>query len=111
MTAPLADDELTAALIPLALDLVTAVHAMDATEVAGVLDHAATLAGDHITAARHLSVLLAAMVNEDMPAAIALGWTRDHHQYGRQRALGVPSVVASLRAARTVRAGPIGGAA
>jgi hypothetical protein len=99
MTAPLPGDELTAALIPLALDLITAVHDLNPAVVADILEHAAALTGDHYTAAQHLAVLCAGMASEDHAAAASLGWTLDPAGY-RIRRLTEDALAASLHAGR-----------
>lgn len=99
MTAPLTGDELTVALVPLAVDLVAAVHALNRAVVADILEHAAALAGDHLTAARLLAVLCAGMVSEDHAPAASLGWTLDPAGYQRRRETEA-ALLASLHAGR-----------
>jgi hypothetical protein len=99
MTA-LAGDELTAALIPLALDLITAIHDLNPAVVADILEHAAALTGDHLTAVRHLAVLCAGMGSEDHAAVASLGWTRDPAGY-RIRRLTEDALTASLHAGQS----------
>lgn len=93
-------DELTTALIPVADRLISAVHAVDPEAVAQALDEAATLAGNELGAARHLTVLLAAWCSEDHAAAAALGWTLNPAEYQRLRS-SADALTASLRAGRT----------
>lgn len=96
---PLAGDELTEALIPLAVDLVAAVHALKQGVVADILDHAAALAGDHLTAARLLAVLCAGMVSEDHSEKATLGWTLNPDGYRVLRSTE-EALAASLHAGR-----------
>jgi hypothetical protein len=103
---PLAGDALTAALIPLAEDLVAAVHALKSTVVADILDHAAALAGDHLAGARSLAVLCAGMASEDHGVTASLGWTLDPAGYQRRRGREA-ALLASLHAGRDAdRAAP-----
>lgn len=90
-------DALTAALIPVADRLVSAVHAMDATAVAQARDDAAALAGHELLALRHLVVVLAGMCSEDHNPDAALGWTHDPAAYRHFRSR-VDALTASLRA-------------
>lgn len=94
-------DDLTAALVPLASDLVSAVHAMNATVVGDILEHAAALAGDDpLTGAQHLAVLCAAMASEDHTTNASLGWTANPPEYRRLRDT-CDALTASLRAGMT----------
>lgn len=94
-------DELVEALVPLAGNLVTAVHAMNAAVVSDILNHAAALAdNDHLTGAHHLAILCAAMASEDHAAPAALGWTRDPQRYQHLRKT-TDALTASLRAGIT----------
>lgn len=95
----LAGDDLTTALVPLAVDLVAAVHALKPAVVADILDHAAALTGDHLTAARHLAVLCAGMASEDHSDKAALGWTLDPDGYRVLRSTE-EALAASLHAGR-----------
>jgi hypothetical protein len=104
VSTPLAGDELTAALLPLAADLVTAVHALNGVVVGDILEHAAALAGDHLAAARHLAVLCAGMVSEDHSATASLGWTLDPAGYQRRRSTEV-ALLASLHAGQDAQRG------
>ena len=90
-------DELVEALVPLATDLVKAVHALNPDVVADVLGHAAALTGDPHVAASHLLVVLAGMVSEDHSPSATLGWTRAPGRYRALRAT-CDSLTASLRA-------------
>lgn len=99
MSAPLTGDDLTTALIPLAEDLVTAVHALNPSVVGDIIAHAAALAGDPLTAARLLAVLSAAMVSEDHAVSASLGWTLDPAGYQRRRGTEA-ALLASLHAGR-----------
>lgn len=99
--SPLAGDELTTALIPLAVDLVAAVHALNGDVVADILEHAAALAGDHLAAARLLAVLCAGMASEDHAAQASLGWTLDPAGYSSRREFET-ALAASLHAGQAV---------
>jgi hypothetical protein len=96
----LTGDALTEALVPLAVDLVHAVHADNRDVVGDVFGHAAALAGDPLTAARHLAVLAAGMCSEDHGPTAALGWTLNPAEYRRLRHT-TDALSASLRAGRT----------
>jgi hypothetical protein len=106
MAEPLAGDELTTALIPVADRLISAVHAVDPTRVAQALADAATLAGPDADYAQHwavlqgLALLLAAWCSEDHAAPAALGWTVNPAEYHRLRS-SADALTASLRAGRT----------
>jgi hypothetical protein len=100
MSGPLAGDELTDALVPVASALISAVHALDTDEVSALFAEAAHLAGDQLAAARALVVLLAGMCIEDQPVADVLAWTRNPQRYGDLRDDGVPALLASLRSGR-----------
>jgi hypothetical protein len=95
-------DALTLALIPIALDLVTAVHALDRAAVAALLDQAALLSSDPLTGARHLAIIAAGMCSEDHAAPASLGWTVNPAAYHQLRS-GTDALTASLRAGRTPR--------
>lgn len=97
-----ADDELIGALIPLAEELVTAVHALDAGRIESLFTRAAELSnGDWWMATRLLAVLCAAACLEDQPIDSTLSWTLDPEQYAQLCHDGVPALVASIRAGRT----------
>jgi hypothetical protein len=100
MAEPLAGDELTTALIPVADRLISAVHAVDADEVSTSLAEATQLAGNRLAAAQALTVLLAAWCSEDHAAGAALGWTVNPAEYHRLRS-SADALTASLRAGRT----------
>ena len=104
-------DELTAALVPVADRLITAVHTVDPEAVAQALDEAAQHAGGYLDALRHLTVLLAAMCVEDQPADHVLAWTENPDRYSELRQDGVPALLASLRCARSARTEPKGAVA
>lgn len=95
----LVGDDLMRALLPVANDLVTAVHEDDREAVAVALDAAERLACDPVTAARHLAVLCAGMCSEDHAQAASLGWTLNPREYRRLKA-NVDCLTASLRAGR-----------
>lgn len=97
-------DALTAALIPVADRLVSAVHAMDADLVAQALADAADLAGDYMAGARHLAIIAAGMCSEDHTPDAALGWTHDPAAYRHFRSRA-DALTASLRAGRTAERG------
>lgn len=105
----LLDDDLTDQLVPIATDLVTAVHAMDRTAVAAAFTAANHTTGD--VGVRHLALVLAAMCIEDQPAEHTLAWTHDPDRYHELRADGVPALLASLRCARSARTEPKGASA
>lgn len=93
-------DALTAALIPVADRLISAVHALDADLVAQAIADAAELAdGDELLAARHLAVIAAGMCSEDHTPDAALGWTHDPAAYRHFRSRA-DALTASLRAGR-----------
>lgn len=98
-TPLLTGDRLTEALIPLAVDLVAAVHADNRAVVTDLFQHAGALAGGPLAAARHLAVVLAAMCSEDHAPAATLGWTRNPREYRRLKAV-MDSLTASLHAGR-----------
>lgn len=93
-------DEVTEALIPAALDLVTAVHTLDDQAVAAAFDAAAVICGDQLAAAQHLAVIAAGMCSETAEQMQMLGWTLNPDRYRQLTDDGVDSVTASLRAAR-----------
>lgn len=94
-------DELTAGLLPVAADLIVAVHDLDQHAVAEAFASAERLAVDPIVAARHLAIVLAAMVAEDNTTHAALGWTLDPIRYGALRDAGTPSLEASRLCGRS----------
>lgn len=93
-------DELADALVPIADQLVAAVHQLDGPRVAGLFATAAEIAGDELLAARLLAVLGAGGRNEDVSSHAALGWTRDPAAYHRYRRT-CDAMTASMRAGRT----------
>jgi hypothetical protein len=115
MSGPLAGDELTTALIPVADRLISAVHAVDPDAVAACFTEAANLAGAdtagepwdvlvrHLDVVRTLAGLLAAWCSEDHAAPAALGWTLDPTAYLQFRSRA-DALTASLRAGRTALA-------
>lgn len=103
-TGALTGDALMEALVPLAADLVTAVHATNRAVIADILEHARVLAGDPLTAAQHLAVLAAGMASEDHAPAAALGWNRNRALYRQLRAT-TDALTASLRAGSTAQPG------
>lgn len=105
----LLDDELTDQLVPIAADLIAAVHAMDRTGVADAFTAANRATGD--VGVRHLAVVLAAMCIEDQPAEHTLAWTNNPDRYHELRDDGVPALLASLRCARSARTEPKGASA
>ena len=103
MNQPLAGDELTTALIPVADRLISAVHAVDPEAVAAALADAEEYAGGQLPAAQALTVLLAAWCSEDHSAGAALGWTNNPTAYHQYRS-STDALTASLRAGRTALA-------
>lgn len=99
-TGGLTGDDLTAALLPVASDLVTAVHDHNRADVADALTAAERLAGDPLAAARHLAVLCAGMCSEDHAQVASLGWTLNPVEYRRLKT-NADCLTASLRAGRT----------
>lgn len=75
--ARLDEDAVTRALVPVALDLITAVHSRDADAVHRAFDAAAVLRADPLAAARQLAIVAAGMCAEDIAAQVALGLTLD----------------------------------
>lgn len=100
MTSLLHGDALISALVPIASALIGAVHSLNADEISALFAEATQLAGDHLTAARALTVLLAAWCSEDHAPAAALGWTVNPAEYQRLRS-STDALTASLRAGRT----------
>lgn len=99
MDSPRGDD-LTTALIPVALDLISAVHNLDPDGVAEALGAAQWEATGPLTGLKHLAVLLAAWCSEDHAPAAALGWTLNPGEYQRLKS-SADALTASLRAGRT----------
>lgn len=93
-------DDLIAALVPVALDLVTAVHNDDIAAVDQVSAAATDLAGDPYAAAWALAILCAGMCSEDHAPVASLGWTLNRDEYHRLKP-GMDALTASLRAGRT----------
>jgi hypothetical protein len=99
-TAGPVGDDLIAALIPVSLDFVTAVHDDNATIVNAAFAAAEQAAGDDLTAARALAILCAGMCSEDHAPVASLGWTLNRDEYHRLKP-GMDALTASLRAGRT----------
>lgn len=95
----------TDALLPHATALISAVHDQDPTEVAEILADATAVAGDVLTAAHGLAVILAAMVPEQHTVAELLAWTMNPPEYRRLRDEGVNSLTAGALAASSARGG------
>jgi hypothetical protein len=100
MTTASSADRTTEQLIPLAGQLVRAVHTNSPLGVRAALHDAAEFVGDPLTAAHLLITLLAAMCPDDAPAEELLGWRINPTEYHRLRSLGVPSREAAELAAR-----------
>jgi hypothetical protein len=100
MTTASPADRKTEHLIPLAGQLVRAVHADSTLGVRAALHDAAEFIGDPLAAAHLLIALLAAMCPDDTPPEDLLAWRLNPTEYHRLRSLGVPAREAAELAAR-----------
>jgi len=96
-------DDLTDDLIPLATQLIWAVRQDDAERVAELIRQADTVAGDPLTAAHGLVIVLAALCPDDLQVSTALAWRTNPAEYHRLRAAGVGSTTAGVLASQRAR--------
>lgn len=100
MTTASSADRKTEQLLPLAGQIVHAVHRNSSLGVRAALHDAAQITGDPLTAAQLLVTVLAAMCPDDATPEQLLAWRTNETEYHRLRSLGVPSREAAELAVR-----------